>query len=346
MKMKIHRSALLFLITTVHLPSFAQSLDVAPVIVAPANQPPDEPRLLDTVVVSGSLPAPKLWEATKGEKVLVIMGTVSPTPRSMEWDSTTVAGKIGRAQIVLGPPGVSVTADVGIVGGLMLYSSYKRTKQLPAGKSLRDVLSPKLYARWSEAKARYLPNDDDVESLRPVHAAQALFDAAVSQIGLTNDDRVDPAIQKLAKVKGIPYRKTWYSIVLKDPKKTMKQLSSAAVDDGTCMEQTLDRLQTDVRLLVTRANAWAEGDVARLREMPFNDQKKACIAAVAQNDAARSLGITDPEAAALDRWMKIASESLDTNNVVFAQIPLWRLEGPQGALESLRADGYQVTAPE
>ena len=344
--MKIQRTALLLVATTLPLCSFAQSPSVSAATVAPAIQLPDEPRLLDTVVVSGSLPAPKLWEVTMGEKVLLIMGTVSPTPRSMAWDSGTVAGKIAQAQEVLGPPGVLVTADVGIVGGLMLYSSYKKTKQLPDGKTLRDVLSPALYAQWSEAKARYLPNDDDVESLRPVHAAQALFDAAVRQIGLTNDDRVDPAIQTLAKVNGIPYRKTLYSIVLKDPKKTMKQLSSAAVDDGTCMKQTLERLQTDVRLLVTRANAWAEGDVARLREMPFNDQKKACLAAVAQNDAARSLGINDPEAAALERWMRIARESLVTHDVVFAQVPLWRLEGPQGALAALRADGYQVKAPE
>lgn len=49
---------------------------------------------------------------------------------------------------------------------------------------------------------------------------------------------------------------------------------------------------------------------------------------------------------ALERWMRIARESLIANDVVFAQAPLWRLEGPQAALAALRADGYQVKAPE
>ena len=83
-------------------------LTVAPFTVsvsAQSNAPamPDEPRLLDTVVVSGSLPAPKLWELTKGEKRLLIMGSLTPTPRAMTWDSGTVARRIGQAELVLGP---------------------------------------------------------------------------------------------------------------------------------------------------------------------------------------------------------------------------------------------------
>ena len=155
--------------------------------------------------------------------------------------------------------------------------------------------------------------------MRPVYAAQALFDAAVGRIGLTNEDRVDPAIQRLANSKGIPFKKTQYFVYLKNAKKTMRQLAQSPIDDGWCMVQTLDRLQEDVELLVARANAWAEGDVQRLKSLPFNDQKKACIAAMADNDAARAQGLSDPEGAARERWLRITRESLDIHNVVFAQ---------------------------
>lgn len=306
----------------------------------------DEPRLLDTVVVSGSLPAPKLWELTKGEKKLLIMGTLTPAPRAMTWDSDTVARRMSQAELVLGPPGISISADTGLVGGLMLYSSFKKAKQLPQGKTLRDVLSPETYARWRAAKELYLPNDDDVETMRPVYAAQALFDAAVSRIGLTNEDRVDPVIQKLANAKSIPYKKTKYFVYLKNAKKVMQQLAQAPVDDGACMQQTLDRLQVDVQLLAARANAWAYGDVKRLQSLPFNDQKKACIAAMADNDAARAQGLADPESAARERWLRITRESLAAHNVVFAQVPMWYLEGANGVLAALQADGYQVKSPE
>ncbi len=304
-----------------------------------APSAPDEPRLLDTVVVSGSLPAPKLWELTKGEKKLLIMGSLTPTPRTMTWDSATVARRMGQAELVLGPPGISISADTGLVGGLMLYSSFKKAKQLPQGKTLREVLSQETYARWREAKDHYLPNDDDVETMRPVYAAQALFDAAVGRIGLTNEDRVDPAIQRLANSKGIPFKKTQYFVYLKNAKKTMQQLAQSPIDDGLCMVQTLDRLQEDVQLLVARANAWAEGDVERLQSLPFNDQKKACIAAMADNDAARAQGLSDPEGAARERWLRITRESLVIHNVVFAQGPIWQLEGADGVVAALEAGG-------
>ncbi|MCB1568876.1 MAG: hypothetical protein KDI69_08710 [Xanthomonadales bacterium] len=125
-------------------------VSLAAAVSAQSNAPstPDEPRLLETVVVSGSLPAPKLWELTKGDKKLLIMGSLSPAPRAMTWDAATVARDMGQAELVLGPPGVSISADTGPIGGLMLYSSFKKAKQLPQGKMLRDVLSPETYARW------------------------------------------------------------------------------------------------------------------------------------------------------------------------------------------------------
>ena len=335
--MKSLRTLLLLPVALLATSSYAQSN---------AASTPNEPRLLDTVVVTGTLPAPQLWELTKGDKKLLIMGSLTPNPRAMTWDSATVARRIGQATLILGPPGISISADSGPIGGLMLYSSFKKAKQLPLGKTLRDVLTPETYARWRAEKERYFPNDADVETMRPVYAAQALFDAAVARIGLTNEDRVDPAIQKLANANGIPFKKTKYFVYLKNAKKTMQQLAQAPVDDGTCMVQTLDRLQVDVQLLVTRANAWAEGDVNRLQALPFNDQKKACIAAMAGNDAARAQGLADPEGAARNRWLRITRESLAEHNVVFAQVPMWQLEGTNGVFAALQADGYRIKSPE
>ena len=147
---------------------------------------------------------------------------------------------MAQAQEVLGPPGVSVSADVGLFGGLMLMPSYQRSKKNPDGKRLQDVLPPATYARWQAAKARYLGNDRSVEALRPVHAAKALFDAAVRQVGLSDEDRVDPVIRHVAKAHDIPLRSSVLRLTIKDPKKTLKQLSATSLDDVPCLEQTLD----------------------------------------------------------------------------------------------------------
>lgn len=306
----------------------------------------DAPRVLDAVVVSGRLPAPGLWELTRGDKTLLIMGTLSPTPRSMEWDPETVAAGLRRAQVVLGQPGISVSSDSGLLGTLFLLPAYKKSRRLPDDKTLRDVLSPALYARWKAAKDRYLPDDDDVETLRPVYAAQALFDAAVRSVGLTTEDRVDPAIYRLAKSNDVPYQGTRYHLRLKNGRATLKQLAQAPVDDGTCLVQTLDRLDSDVSMLVARANAWAEGDVTRLQAMPFHDQKPACMAAMANNAVARAEGLGDPEQFMRNRWLRIVRENLSSHSTVLAEAPMRYLEGGNSVLAAFRAEGYEIKAPE
>jgi len=319
---------------------------------APATQEPtatstqDAPRLLDTVVVSGTLPAPKLWELTRGDKTLLIMGTLSPTPRAMEWDAETVAKGLRRAQVVLGQPGISVGSDSGILGSVFLLPAYKRSRRLPDDKTLRDVLSPALYARWKAAKDRFLPNDNDVETLRPVYAAQALFDAAVRSVGLTNEDRIDPAIRRLAKSNDVPFLTTRYYLRLKNGRATLNRLAQAPVDNGTCLMQTLDRLDADVSMLVARANAWAEGDVPRLQAMPVHDQRPACMAAMANNAVAREEGLGDPEQFIRDRWLKMVRENMASHSTVLAEAPMRYLEGGNSVLAAFRAEGYEIKAPE
>ena len=302
----------------------------------------EEPRQLETVVVSGAYPAPRLVELTKGSKKLLIMPTLSPTPRAMVWDAPTVERRVAQANEVLGPPGVAVSADVGVFSGLMLYPAYRRSKENPEGKTLDEVLPTPTYARWRVAKDRYMPGNDRVERLRPVNAAQELFDAAVERAGLTTEDRIAPAIYRIAKANDIPIRSTTLQVVIKEPKETLKRLSKTSFSDVPCMQQTLDRIEADVQTMKARANAWAQGDVARLRELPYQDQKTACVEALANNDVARSQGIDDVEAAILRKWLEVARASLARHDVVLALVPMNRLEGPHGVLSAMTAEGYTL----
>lgn len=72
------------------------------------------------VVVTGSHPAPGLWKLTRGGKTLLIMGTMSPAPERMVWMSNNVEARIAKSQAILGPPGVVLGTDVGLLRGLML----------------------------------------------------------------------------------------------------------------------------------------------------------------------------------------------------------------------------------
>lgn len=305
-----------------------------------------EPITLESMVVVGIVPAPGLWEVARGNKRLLIMGTLDAAPRNIQWSSAKVERQIAEAAVILGPPGISVGTDVGLIRGAMLLPAYRRSKKNPNGQRLEEVLPAELYARWQAAKMTYLGKDEDVEYLRPVHAAKALWDAAIRHAGMSSDGVVEPVVMRVAKAHRIPVRTTTYRIVIRDPKATLKALGTKSLDDVTCMAQTLDRLQTDLSAMVLRANAWAAGDVTALETMPYVDQRKACVDAFAGNVIARQQGITDINAQVQDAWLKQLRAALAEHDTVFATLPIGRLVGDDGVLGVLAREGFVVKAPE
>src|SRR5687768_16725961 len=144
-----HRNSRLLLCLTL---AFLSPCALARSATSEALQP-DARVELDAVVITGTLPAPGLWELSRGDKHLLIMGTLSPSPRDMVWNAPRVEKAVGKAQEVLGTPGVSIGADVGLFRGLMLIPAYQRSKKNPDGRTLGDVLPTPTYARWQVAKA-------------------------------------------------------------------------------------------------------------------------------------------------------------------------------------------------
>jgi len=71
---------------------------------------------IEEVIAYGIRPGPELWKVSKGENVLWILGTLSPLPKRMKWQSSLVAVVIEDSQAILLPP--VVTADVGFFQGL------------------------------------------------------------------------------------------------------------------------------------------------------------------------------------------------------------------------------------
>lgn len=336
--MKVAKWMVTLLMAIVGSGAFAQEITSLP--------PAPEAVNLDAVLVAGRFPAPGLWELTRGNKTLLIMGTLAPVPKRMEWTSDRVEARIAQAGIIIRAPGISVGTDVGLIRSAMLYPAYQRSKKNPNGATLKQVLSLPVYERWAELRKIYLGRDGDVDRLRPLYAAKELYDAAVRAVGMTEGDIVSPVVERVAKAHGIPTRSTTVRLVIKDPKATLKQLEGAGLGDVDCMVQTLDRLNSDLSMMVRRANAWADGDVVQLRAMPFVDQKQACKRALMSNEVARQQGIADLDAQVKVRWLAVVRQALSEHDTVFATLPVSRLMEDHGVLDFLRAEGFSVRVPE
>src|SRR3954466_12454167 len=77
---------------------------------APAE---DNTAELATVVVTGEQPGPGLWKVSSGDHVLWILGTLSPLPKDIHWQSREVEDAIASAQEVIDPPHIKMDANVG-----------------------------------------------------------------------------------------------------------------------------------------------------------------------------------------------------------------------------------------
>ncbi len=327
--------------------AFAQ--DASPAS-ASASTPAAEPasvRELDSIVVRGVVPGPGLWKVTKGEHVLWVLGTLSPLPKDITWDSHRVEAVVARSQEVLDGPQVGIKANTGFLGlGLVtMLPSLIGLRNNPDGATLKDVVSPDLYARWSVLKEKYIGGSNKVEKWRPIFAALDLYESAIDKAGLTDKSLVQKTVAAAAKHAGVRITTPTIELALDNPKAAIKEFKTSALDDRECFRKTLDRIDTDLGAMTSRANAWAAGDIDALRRLPYTDQRTACAAAISETQLAQKSGIGGIDARAQQAWLDAAAKALDTNDVTFAMLPIARLLKPDGYLARLKAMGYAVEEP-
>lgn len=309
--------------------------------------PPDAPTaLLETVVVSGVQPGPGLWKVSKGDHVLWVLGTLSPLPKRMSWESREVEGVIAQAQRVLLTPRVDVDVAGGAFTGIFLLPSLLKARNNPDKQTLADVLPADLYARWQPLKRKYIGRSDSVEKRRPIFAAQELYEEATDDAGLRIDGKVSEAVEKLAKKHDVALDSPSIKVRLAEPRDTLREFAKTSLDDIDCLRKTVERLETDLPAMQLRANAWAVGDVEALRALPYVDQNQACRDAMLRNSVVQERGMGDLRERLAATWLAAAEKTLSENAVSLAVLPISQLFQDDGYLAALQARGYAVEAPQ
>lgn len=306
----------------------------------PANVP-----TLAPVVVSGVVSGPGLWKVSKDGHVLWVLGTLSPLPARMQWESQEVEQVIARSKQVLLQPKLELKADVGFFGKLFLLPSAYGARKNPDGKSLDQVMDAPTYARWLALKRKYIGNDNGIERWRPLFAAEELYNKALRANGLSRDGGVTGAVSALAKSAGVPETPVQYRVEIQHPHEALKAFKVAAPSDMECFDRTLDAIEHDLPAMTERANAWATGDLDALRQLPDSHRHDTCVAAVTDAGFARQLGMADIPAKLEAAWLAAARAALAKNDTSFAMLPMDELLSPTGYLARLAAQGYTVEAP-
>jgi uncharacterized protein YbaP (TraB family) len=305
----------------------------APPPPAAAQETPTE-----EVVISGAHEGPRLWKVHKGDHILWILGTVTPLPKKMVWQSDAVESVLQQTQeVVPAWPAFGIGAHP--FTALRLYIQWRRMQKIPDRMNLQEVLPPPLYARFSALKARYAPRDNKLNELRPMLAAERLLEETLDGSGLTVHNEVQQAVLKLARKQNVKVHQD--KLRVEDPVDVLKDIGATPRSgEIECLEAIVARLETDLGPMQERARAWALGDVDTLRKLNHPDDRTACISAVSTSERVRAL-----IARAQDDWMIAVEDGLARNRSTLAVQSMDRLLGDNGTLAVLRKKGYVVEGP-
>jgi len=290
------------------------------------------------VVVSGRYRGPKLWRVSKDGHALWVLGTVTPLPKRMVWQTEDIQKLLRQTQEVI-PAWPSVGIGFHPFMAVHLYALWRESQTNPDHQTLQAVLPPPLYARFSGLKLRFAPRDRRIEQLRPILAARRLYDDALTSSDLTPRNDIQHTVLELARQERVPVHQD--KLLVKDPVDVMRDLTQIPrTAEIACLQSVMTRLETDIGPMQARARAWALGDVALLRRLPHTDNRATCLDAVSGSARVRAL-----LAQAQQDWMSAALQALARNQTTLALQSMDLLLGPEGTLATFRRLGYRVEGP-
>jgi uncharacterized protein YbaP (TraB family) len=298
---------------------------------------------LNNVVVVGSVPGPDLWKVSNGENVLWILGTLSPLPKKIEWNSKPIEKVIQNSQALLLPP--TLTADIGFFKAVSLARTALGVKKNPNKQKLKDLMSDELYARWLILKNIYMPKDKSIEKTRPIIASSKLYEKAIKKSGLKESDDVTKRVKRYSKKYHLEILTPKLVVELNEPKAALKKLKKTDISDLECFSKTLERLEVDLESMKSRAIAWSYGDIEQIKALPFADRNQACSSAFLDSQFAQDLGLEDIRTKLRELWLNEAKKSLKQNKSTFAILSISQLLNSDGILKDLQAQGYRIEEP-
>jgi TraB/PrgY/gumN family len=162
---------------------------------------------------------------------------------------------------------------------------------------------------------------------------------------MTATGMVKPHVYEDSKQHKLTLIEPTLEIEIDEPGQATRQFKKSSLQDIECFSKTLDRLETDLDAMRARATAWAVGDVAALRGLPYPDQFGACGSAILSSPIVQDRGLQDVLQRVESLWLEQAQAALASNEITFAVLPMSQLLRPDGYIAKLQARGYDVEAP-
>ncbi|MFK4058987.1 TraB/GumN family protein [Brevundimonas sp. NPDC046655] len=280
---------------------------------------------VDEIVVTARRTDAPIWEVTRGDSTLILVGAISGVPRDVEWRPEALEDAARRAQRILFPQeGRASLADV-----MRLIWRIRTIARLPNGTTTADYLSPEVQARLETVMADQRNDGWRTNSLM-ILSMDLTGDKAGYERGRTRN--ATDVIKKAARDARIPVRPVG---TVRGDEIVDNLITAPPAAYATCVERALAAAEAGPEGAAVRIAAWKARRVPEVMAQPLE----------------QALGLCwpwgDPEIAPLLRrqWAEAVQTALDEPGVTLAVAQLRVLAEPNGVLDALEAEGYEIEGP-
>jgi uncharacterized protein YbaP (TraB family) len=304
-----------------------------PPAAAPAGQAeaaapdPGESAVVQQLEVIGRYPGPPQWTVRRGDAEVVVLGSLSPLPHMLEWNTHRFDRALDGARLVILPP----DGRIGIFDGAYLLL-HQGDLRLPGGQQLWDRLTPDERRRFDSLRAEAKTDARRYEHLKPAIAGMTLeadFDKAA---GLSAA-KPGSTVKRMAEARGIhteseglPITALFRSVVRMDDAESHACLDAFLTD--------AERHRSQGRAM---AEAWANGELGRIKGEYLASAVDQCVAGAPGLQAF------------VEKLTRDAKSQIDAalakGGKTVAVIDLRVLLGADGVLDRLKAEGAAISVP-
>jgi len=280
---------------------------------------------VDEIIVTARRSGAPMWEVTRGESTVLLVGAIQAVPAGIEWRPDALEQATRQAQRVYFPQQANVSpADIFRV----IWRSRTLTR-MPEGKTSADYLSPEWQARLDVLEATY---DEDWSRASFLSLSRDLL---ADRLGLRDrgNQEVGEVVRRAARRGRVPVTSigsvrgdTLIDDLLTRPPETWVpcvQASIAATEAGSGAVQA-------------RGLAWTRFDVPAVMASPIEAAMMQCWP------------WGDPALGTLLRgqWISAVEGALREPGVTLAVAPLRVLAETGGVLDDLERRGFEIVGPD
>jgi uncharacterized protein YbaP (TraB family) len=308
--------------------TFAAAAEAPP--PAPVSAPPVTDWAPDeTVVVSAQGLGPALWHIKKGDSEIWILGTVSPMPKGLSWNSAHLAEIIKGSRVVLTAP----KASAGFFETSWFLLTHRGLLSMPDDKKLEDTLPPPLRARFVAARKALSIKADKYEDDPPVLTAIELLSAYNKAHALDSSEPWD-TIHRIAKDNKVPVKPVGQYGALGLVKEILRLPFDAQVK---CLDAAVAYTEQSTVHNRPLAEAWAAGNLRQIKEHYYPDRFGDCARQVASFGKLNESAVAD--------YLKAIHEALSKPGKTVMLTDIGSLLRTTGVAEQLHKEGAIIEGP-